>query len=337
MTRDGWQHTADGGWQFTADLDTFLDLAGPFLRSRPAAHTVPLTVTHSLRTRGPQVYGTEPPLFGTLHRAGEVRAALFRTPPHRLYLTALTPDEADTLARHLAQHLADHPTASPAAPPAGPPRPLPGVTAEHATATAFAEAWRHRTGAAVALGRRERLYRLGDLTAPDPAPRGRPRVATGADRDLLARWYREFTASVGGIAGQDPYAWADHRVARGGVTFWETPEGEPAAMAGVTPEVAGQIRVAPVYTPPPLRRRGYAGAVTAEVSRAARVAGAAEVLLFTDLANATSNALYQRIGYRPVADFTAYDFTAGDLTAHNAPQPQPQPQPLPQPQPQTPT
>jgi predicted GNAT family acetyltransferase len=81
-------------------------------------------------------------------------------------------------------------------------------------------------------------------------------------------------------------------------------------MAGVTPMVAGQIRVAPVYTPAHLRGRGYAGAVTAEVSRAALAAGAAEVLLFTDLANPTSNALYQRIGYRAVADFAVYDFTA---------------------------
>jgi predicted GNAT family acetyltransferase len=34
-----------------------------------------------------------------------------------------------------------------------------------------------------------------------------------------------------------------------------------------------------------------------------------EVLLFTDLANPTSNGLYQRIGYRPVSDFATYDFT----------------------------
>jgi predicted GNAT family acetyltransferase len=32
------------------------------------------------------------------------------------------------------------------------------------------------------------------------------------------------------------------------------------------------------------------------------------VLLFTNLANPTSNALYQRIGYRPVMDFAVYDF-----------------------------
>jgi predicted GNAT family acetyltransferase len=66
--------------------------------------------------------------------------------------------------------------------------------------------------------------------------------------------------------------------------------------------------VAPVYTPADLRGRGYAGAVTAEVSSMARAVGAEEVLLFTDLANPTSNALYQRIGYRPVEDFAGYDF-----------------------------
>lgn len=71
--------------------------------------------------------------------------------------------------------------------------------------------------------------------------------------------------------------------------------------------VAGQIRVSPVYTPAHLRGLGYAGAATVEVSRAA-LAESAAVVLFADLANPTSNGLYQRIGYRPVADFAVYDF-----------------------------
>jgi predicted GNAT family acetyltransferase len=62
------------------------------------------------------------------------------------------------------------------------------------------------------------------------------------------------------------------------------------------------VRVGYVYTPPELRGRGYAGAATAAVSRAALEDGVAGVLLFTDLANPTSNALYQRLGYRPVED-----------------------------------
>jgi predicted GNAT family acetyltransferase len=107
---------------------------------------------------------------------------------------------------------------------------------------------------------------------------------------------------------RDPDRWAEGRIAHGGITFWETPDGTPVSMAGALPKVAGQIRIAPVYTPPALRGRGYASAVTAAVSRAALTAGADEVLLFTDLANPTSNALYQRIGYRPVRDFAVHTF-----------------------------
>ncbi|MFH8660981.1 GNAT family N-acetyltransferase [Streptomyces afghaniensis] len=280
-------------WHLTQDLDTFLTRAGAFLRSRPALHTLPLTVTNNLRTRGLRIYGDGVPEFGLLERDGAVRATFFRTPPHRLNLTLLTAAEADALAARLAA-LGQR---------------LPGVHADRDTATAFAEAWQRHTGATATLRERNRLYRLGTLTVPRPLPPGGPRVAGATDREHLIRWHDEFVAAVGSGVFQDASEWADARIAQGGITFWETPDGTPAAMAGTTPQVAGQIRVAPVYTPPRLRGRGYAGAATAEVSRAALAAGAREVLLFTDLSNPTSNGLYQRIGYRPVADFAVYDFT----------------------------
>ena len=44
------------------------------------------------------------------------------------------------------------------------------------------------------------------------------------------------------------------------------------------------------------------------MSRAALAAGATDVVLFTNAADPTSNALYQRIGYRPIADWAVYDF-----------------------------
>jgi predicted GNAT family acetyltransferase len=75
------------------------------------------------------------------------------------------------------------------------------------------------------------------------------------------------------------------------------------------------VRVGPVYTPPEHRGLGYAGAVTATVSRAALDAGACEVVLFTDLANPVSNALYRRIGYQPVSDRAVLSFTPAGLGA----------------------
>jgi predicted GNAT family acetyltransferase len=78
-------------------------------------------------------------------------------------------------------------------------------------------------------------------------------------------------------------------------------------MAVLSRQVAGVCRVGTVYTPPDRRQRGYGGAVTAAVSQQALEAGAAEVVLYTDLANPTSNALYQRLGYRPIGDRLSID------------------------------
>jgi predicted GNAT family acetyltransferase len=280
-------------WTLIEELDEFLAVAGEFLRSRPVLHTVPLTVTERLRARGMTAYGGEAAVFGVLERDGAVRAAWFRTPPHRL---TLTPLEGAAEAEALAEQLA------------GLGQVLPGVASEQETARAFAAAWQRRTGVKPELHQRQQLYALGDLTEPSPMPEGRARVAGATDRELLMRWYGEFVADVGNAAPEDPGTWADARIERGGAVLWETPDGVPVAMAGSLPMVAGQVRVAPVYTPAALRGRGYAGAATVAVSRAALAAGAEEVVLFTDLANSTSNGVYRRVGYRGAAEFEVYDF-----------------------------
>ncbi|MEV5603176.1 GNAT family N-acetyltransferase [Streptomyces sp. NPDC052299] len=278
-------------WLHVPDVHSFLARAGDFLRSRPALHTVTLTACEGLRVRGPQAYGDEAPVFGVLERGGEVRAAYFRTPPHRLIVTPLAPEEAGSLAAHL-RAVGD---------------PVPGVNADEATAAAVAGAWRSLTGSEPRLHERLRLYRLGELRWPEPAPEGRGRFAEARDRELVARWYVEFVRAIEGAGLQDPGAWADARIADRRVSLWETPDGVPVSMAALTPRVAGQIRVAHVYTPAGLRGRGFGAAATAHASRAALAEGAAEVLLFADLANPTSNGVYQRVGYRPVTDFAVYD------------------------------
>lgn len=279
-------------WYLTEDVDDFLARTGDFLRSRPALHTMPLSVTEKLRTLGTAAYGARVPVFGRLERAGKVHATFYRFPSRSLSVTSLTPEQADTLAAHLAAlgHA------------------LPSVTADHSTATAFAEAWQRRTGATPTLRVQLHLYRLGTLTPPEPVPAGRGRPAGEQDHEHLMRWCHEFAADTGEAVTIDASSWASTSFAEKRYTFWETPDGTPVSMAGVNPMVGGQVRVDPVYTPARLRGRGYAGAVTVEVSRAALTAGATDVVLFTNAANPTSNALYQRIGYRLVTDFASYDF-----------------------------
>lgn len=277
-------------WHLTDDIEDFLSRAGDFLHSRPDLHTMPLTVLAKLRAQGSASYGGEVPVFGWLERAGEVRATFYRLPSRGLSLTSVAPEGVDALAARLA----------------GLGLALPYVSADHGTATAFAEAWRRHTGAAATVRMRIRLYRLGTLTPPEPRPEGRGRVVR--ERDQLVRWCREFVETVGEVPAVTAESWAGSRFADRHFTFWETSDGTPVSMAGTTSMVAGMVRVEPVYTPARFQRRGYAGAVTVEVSRAALAAGATDVVLFADPANPTSTALYQRIGYVPVEDWVVYDF-----------------------------
>ena len=68
------------------------------------------------------------------------------------------------------------------------------------------------------------------------------------------------------------------------------------------------IRIGPVYTPPEQRGNGYATALVAEQSAWLLAGGRRFCFLYTDLANPTSNAIYERIGYERVADAAAYIF-----------------------------
>ncbi|BCM70320.1 MULTISPECIES: GNAT family N-acetyltransferase [Streptomyces] len=279
-------------WHLTEDVDDVLARAGDFLRSRPALHNTPLTTIEKLRTRRADAPGTEATVFGLLESGGEVRALCYRLPTHRLTLTPLSPEQADALAVRLAGH--GHR--------------LSGVTADRDTATAFAEAWRRHADAVPEHTWQGRLYRLGTLTPQEPFPPGRGRLVGEQDHAQLLLWCGEFVADVGEAPSIDADSWAGSRFADKRFTFWEMPDGTPVSMAGSTAMVGGMVRVDPVYTPARLRGRGYAGAVTVEVSRAALAAGATDVVLFTHPANPTSNALYQRLGYVPIADFAGYTF-----------------------------
>jgi hypothetical protein len=68
------------------------------------------------------------------------------------------------------------------------------------------------------------------------------------------------------------------------------------------------MRIGPVYTPKKFREHGYASACTAAVSQYLLDSGRKFCTLFTDLANPTSNKIYQMIGYEGVGDVDEYRF-----------------------------
>jgi GNAT superfamily N-acetyltransferase len=287
-------------WQLTASLDEYVTAAGEFLVSRPVEHTIELGVVEGLRGRPaapPGDLGPDGPLFGWWQADdGDVTAVVLHTPPYPLLLGGLpTGSEAELTARLT-----------------GIGRQLPGVNSREEAAGRFAAAWRQETGVGYTTFRRSRLHRLAELVPPDPRPAGTPRVAGEHDQDLLERWFEASAQEMNDLTGVLPGAVPD-RLSYGGLTLWEV-RGRPVAMAGHGRPAAGVVRIGPVYTRPELRGRGYGGAVTTAVTSAAIGAGAAEVVLFTDLANPTSNALYRRLGYQPVGDRVMLRFGSGPQT-----------------------
>ena len=143
---------------------------------------------------------------------------------------------------------------------------------------------------------------------------GAMRRATPADRELLVAWYQDFFVDAHGRErprDQDERE-IDARLATpsSGLYLWI--DTEPVSLAGYSGPTSNGIRVGPVYTPQEHRRRGYASALTAALSQLLLDGGRRYCFLFTDLANLTSNHIYQAIGYRPVCEVDDLRFLPPD-------------------------
>jgi predicted GNAT family acetyltransferase len=148
---------------------------------------------------------------------------------------------------------------------------------------------------------RQAMHVLDEVSAPPRPATGALRLPRNGERALLVAWMEEFVGEAGLVGAAQAGPMVDARLRHEGLMVWD--DGQPVSMIGLAPEVAGVVRIGPVYTPPPHRRRGYAGSAVAAASRRALAGGAARCMLFTDLANPTSNKIYAEVGYRRVADW----------------------------------
>jgi predicted GNAT family acetyltransferase len=165
------------------------------------------------------------------------------------------------------------------------------------------------------------MHVLTTVIDPPRPGAGRLVTATSADRDLALEWWTAFVTETDVIdAGPEARAvTVDFRLGQGHLFLWED-EGRPVSTVAINPPVAGVIRVGPVYTPPGERGRGYASSAVAAVSRLGLDGGAHTCMLYTDLADPTSNKIYADVGYRRVAEWEERVFTSprGDAAADPA-------------------
>ncbi len=273
--------------RFTEPAD-FLAQAGPFLRSAEAENVLMLGIC------GPE----EPGCFhdswylATVEEDQTVVACALRTPPHSVVLTRADRGALELLATDLAGTYDDLPAAA---------GPEPAIRV-------FAELWSARTGATARVGTRMRVMQTRHVLQPT-LPSGTFRAATEADIPTASRWAAAFFDEVDLDEPSHPSDIAREQIREGSLFVWE--DAQPVSMAAWAGRAGQTVRVNSVYTPPEYRRRGYASACVASLTQRLLDEGLASCCLYTDLANPTSNKIYQAIGYRPVCDVTEYRFEAG--------------------------
>jgi RimJ/RimL family protein N-acetyltransferase len=268
--------------------DEFYDIAEPLYHRDPVGNTIELTLLRSGR------FGDDALLL-TVWDAGVAVGAALQTPPYPLACNGIPVNAHRVVATELARIRPD----------------LAGVRGSRDLALDFAGAWRTVTGFGGTVTTEERLYRLGGLRAPNDVS-GAHREANAADRALLVDWVEHFFVETFSHHRDDAAGerFIDNANAVGDrFVLWDD-GGAAVSMAMLRAPSAGVSRIGPVFTPQSARGRGYGSAVTAAAADLARRAGVADVVLFADLANPTSNAIYQRIGFEPVGDSVRIDFAA---------------------------
>jgi uncharacterized protein len=268
-----------------SDASEFLERAAPLLLADEARHNLILGLAGTVRDH-PGLYSD--PRFWLAEDGGTAAGAALRTPPHNLVLARGSDDAIAALAGSIEER-------------------LPGVVGALPEVDLFLAARQVAAEPRVRQG----IYALRQVTPPRRAS-GQPRVATSADRPLLLEWWRAFGLEALGEPEPDEAQVArsvDHKLSEavGGIAFWDD-DGRPVSAVGFGSPTPSGIRIGPVYTPPEVRGRGYASALTAYVSAEQLAAGRRFCFLYTDLSNPTSNKIYLAIGYERVCESVEYAF-----------------------------
>ncbi len=266
-----------------------LERVGPFLRAEPVRRNQFLTALDRMITT-PEPSGGR--CWWTTEGDTIIGLALHAANWPRVLLSATSDRAVEALAAVIHATTPD----------------LAGVSGEAWAAARFAGTWTDLAGGAAEPIEGERLYELSELSAPSGIA-GSARKATVDDVPTLADWHVGFCTDIGVEPWPNPQETMAGRVAERGVWVWE--HDRLVAMANTTQAIAGASRISHVYTLPAERGRGYGAAVTAAATGARLAEGVERCLLYTQLANGTSNHIYRRLGYSAIEERLVYRLTSG--------------------------
>lgn len=271
--------------------ERFLTAASPLLLRDEARHNLIFGVCAKL-IESPAAYPAFH-LWTVVDASGAIGGALMTAPFNLVVASPSSPVALPFLAEELHRRDVE----------------LPGVTGAIPEAEQFAAAWEQSTGVRGRLRMRQGIYSASSPRPPQGVA-GRLRLARRQDRRFLLECFRAFedeSLPVDAARGATEEN-VDRRLASAtsGVALWE--DDKPVSIAGFGGQTPNGIRIGPIYTPPELRRRGYASGLVAHLTRHLLDRGNGYCFLYTDLANPTANRIYENVGYEFVCESVDFAF-----------------------------
>ncbi len=280
-------------------LNEFIQKAKPFLERDLFGNVLSIRLTNRLENGD---YPDHHLFVITEDTSGDICATAIQTAPHNIILSTGNCESFTALVQWIS----------------GTNFPFPGINGPEDSTSAFASAWNainsNNTPGVVSNQKRTltpalrlQYYVLDQIESAGIA-NGQARLAIESDLPMLNKWREEFGTEVGlSEAERKP---APERVAmrveNSEIMLWED-QGHPVCMVWGTLITNGIMSIGAVYTPLQYRGHRYASACVTEISRQILSAGNRAVLC-ADMANPTSNAIYQRIGYHEKSIYAEYRF-----------------------------
>jgi len=269
--------------RFYDDISDFYNIVMPFLLEREAENNLLLGVLDAIGD-DPRRYGESKPVLALVSNSNQLKLIAIRTPPFN-QLLSYTDDlgSIDVLVDSLIEENMD----------------LPGVLGTKEGAEEFTRLWCKGKKIKANLIAYERIYKLIEVAEETLGDR-KLINADNSFQELILKWGREFILEAlpeSEVKLRDDWNPSLIRSIDEKRIFLLLDNGSPLSMARRAGKTPNGITVNLVYTPPSLRRKGYATECVAKLSKLLLDEGNKFCFLFTDLLNPTSNSIYQKIGY----------------------------------------
>ena len=261
---------------FYEDANEFYDLVYPFLLKHEVINGLPLAILNSLKENIHR-YGKEQPLMFSLAENGIIVLISLMTPPHDLIISYTADlNYIEVLVEELSKRKVY----------------LPGVLSFSEAADKFAKLWCERNSLESRLLRKERICKLVEVSEETLGDR-QFSTATKSHQSIVLEWAREMLIEALIEITEEELERSinnfklefEHDASQIYLLFDNEVPVSMARKAGKTPH-GNAINL--VYTPPLLRRNGYATECVAKLSKFLLEEGNEYCFLFTDLSNPTS-------------------------------------------------